>query len=140
MPVSEMVRSVTIHDWLQAHPLSVMDLDCITTIKLKIMDGNCKMNLLDKQVISRVYQAINKEYESILGDDIHEFIVEHTDSTSDEARTLAVYETRLLAETKISRPVMKAFKARIRARGIYELDLGIPSTGISRHKLASRSE
>ena len=122
--MSEVVGSVTIHDWLQAHPLSAMDLDCITTIKLKIMDGKCKMQLLDKQVISRVYQAINKEYETILGDDVHQFIVENADCKNDEASTLAVYEKRLLAETKISRPVMKAFKARVRAQGIYELDLG----------------
>ena len=31
----------------------------------------------------------------------------------------AIYERRVLAETAISRPVMKAFKAMIRAEGLF---------------------
>ena len=31
---------------------------------------------------------------------------------------MEIYERRLLAETMISRPVMKAYKARLRAAGI----------------------
>ena len=39
---------------------------------------------------------------------------------ADEALKMAIYERRVLAETAISRPVMKAFKAMIRGQGLFE--------------------
>lgn len=38
---------------------------------------------------------------------------------ADEAMKNTIYEHRVLAETAISRPVMKTFKAMIRAEGLF---------------------
>jgi hypothetical protein len=38
----------------------------------------------------------------------------------DEAMVERIYEQRLLAETMISRPVMKAYKAMLRSSGILD--------------------
>jgi hypothetical protein len=42
----------------------------------------------------------------------------------DEAQRQTVYERRVLAETTLSRPVMKTFKAMIRAQGLFAGEAG----------------
>jgi len=42
-----------------------------------------------------------------------------------------VYEERVLAETTISRPVMKRFKARIRREGLFRAVIDIPEEEVA---------
>jgi len=53
----------------------------------------------------------------ILGEDIHALIETARHSHEDDEIWEFVYEKRVLAETMISRPVMKEFKGMIRAEG-----------------------
>lgn len=109
--------------WLQQVPLSAAEVDCATTVMLKILDGKCKMASDEKLVMRALYLAVRYLPGIELGDDIHN-LIGYTQELSelgdlDESIRLFVYEKRILAESRISRPVMKAFKARIRQNGIF---------------------
>lgn len=111
-------------NWVQSQILSPSDVDCATTVMLKILDGKCKMKVLEKKVMAALYDQLKDEAGELMGADMHELIGEvrdllsEADSDADKER---VYEKRVLAETMISRPVMKEFKARIRQNGLFLL-------------------
>lgn len=112
-----------IHDhvrhWVQAHPLSPIHVDCATTVMLKILDGKCKMREAEKRLMEQLYDAVKNFPGQLLEPAIHPLIAsarEHADETMKNM----IYEKRLLAETAISRPVMKGFKAMIRQEGLLD--------------------
>ena len=109
----------TLTHWLSQHPLSPIETDCATTVMLKILDGKCKMAGEEKTVMAALYEAVKNQPSELLAEEIHQLIAEAKQAI-DEDMKMAIYEKRLLAETMISRPVMKQFKARIRAEGLFE--------------------
>lgn len=66
-----------------------------------------------------LYDAVNGCSGVILGEDIHALIETARHSHEDDEIREFVYEKRVLAETMISRPVMKGFKRMIRAEGLF---------------------
>ena len=84
---------------------------------LKILDGKCKMDEAEKAIMARLYDALGQPPGEQLGSMFHALIraarVAPCAALIDE-----VYEQRVLAETMISRPVMKGFKARLRREGV----------------------
>jgi hypothetical protein len=104
--------------WVRAHPLSASDVDCATAVMLKILDGKCKMGAVDKVVMARLYDVVRDRPGLRLGDECHALIASARSDAS-EAMKIFVYEKRVLAETAISRPVMKAFKAMIREQELF---------------------
>lgn len=104
--------------WVQAHPLSPIHVDCATTVMLKILDGKCKMNPEEKTVMTLLYEQVKHCPSELLGADIHALIA-NAQNQLDDATKMIIYEQRLLAETMISRPVMKGFKALIREQGLF---------------------
>ena len=104
--------------WVAAHPLTPGDVDCATTVMLKILDGKCKMGEVDKLVMAALYDAVRDRPGQRFGTAEHALIATAR-LGADEAMKNAIYERRVLAETAISRPVMKAFKAMIRAEGLF---------------------
>lgn len=109
----EIVRS-----WVQEHPLPPPYVDCATAVMLKILDGKCKMKADEKVVMSALYEAVKTWQGEKLGPPIH-LLIANNQNVTDEARRLQIYETRVLAETMISRPVMKQFKSDIREQGLF---------------------
>lgn len=109
-------------DWLLVNPLSFAEVDCATAVMLKILDGKCKMNPLEKVVMTQLYDAVCHLPGERLESALHAIIASGRADQSDAQRD-QIYEYRVLAETRISRPVMKAFKARIRRAGLFELNL-----------------
>lgn len=105
--------------WVAAHPLTPMHVDCATAVMLKILDGKCKMAEDEKLVMARLYDAVKGCEGMLLGAEEHALIARACVSADPELREL-VYEKRVLSETMISRPVMKGFKALIRAQGLFE--------------------
>lgn len=103
--------------WAGQHLVDPVHIDCTTTVMLKILDGKCKMNEHDKLVISRLYDVVKSRPGKLLGDEYHT-LIEQARMAMDEAQAMFIYEKRLLAETMISRPVMKAYKAWLRDNGI----------------------
>lgn len=94
-----------------------IEIDCATAVMLKILDGKCKMNGSEKVVMEALYDALKGHSGQVLGPDLHTLIA-RARSGLDEVLREDVYEQRLYAETQISRPVMKGFKARLRTIGV----------------------
>lgn len=111
--------STTVAMWLAAHPLTPTHVDCATAVMLKILDGKCKMDALDKQVMAALYHQVKAQAGVKLGADMHALIAE-AGSQPDEEIKNRIYEQRVLAETMISRPVMKGFKAMLREQGLFD--------------------
>jgi hypothetical protein len=105
-------------EWVAAHALSSSDVDCATTVMLKILDGKCKMSRVDKVVMEQLYDAVKNLPGQRFGEEFHSLIATARQASS-EALKNHIYEKRVLAETAISRPVMKAFKAMIRQEGLF---------------------
>ena len=104
--------------WVRQHPLTPVQVDCATAVMLKILDGKCKMDVEEKRVMTLLYDAVKARAGERLGEDIHQLIAEARHHPDEEMK-IFIYEKRVLAETMISRPVMKAFKAMIRERGVF---------------------
>ena len=105
--------------WADVHPLTPIKVDCATAVMLKILDGKCKMDAEEKRVMAWLYDEVKERPGNRLGDDIHRLIRESHDELDDDTRS-RIYEKRVLAETMISRPVMKGFKAMIREQGLFD--------------------
>lgn len=103
--------------WAATHALSPIQVDCAVTVMLKILDGKCKMPEPEKVAMALLYDRIKHLPGQLLDADIHQ-LIESARNCADEALKDLIYEKRLLAETAISRPVMKGFKALIRAEGL----------------------
>lgn len=103
--------------WLSEQSLSSGEVDCVVALMLKILDGKCKMNAADKAIIQALYPEVQSLPGQRLPMDLRDLIDEVGESPDAEQRT-QIYEQRVLAETMISRPVMKAFKARLRGSGL----------------------
>ena len=104
--------------WIASQPLSPIDIDCVTTVMLKILDGKCKMSSSGKIVMEQLYDLLRDRSGHHLDGRTHQLIEQSRASEMSEELRMQIYERRLLAETMISRPVMKAFKARLRADGV----------------------
>jgi hypothetical protein len=107
-----------VSNWVLAHSLSPSDVDCATTVMLKILDGKCKMASLEKIVMEQLYDAVKARPGLRFGDEFHALIVSARQESSEALKNF-IYEKRVLAETELSRPVMKAFKAMIREQGLF---------------------
>lgn len=104
--------------WAQAAPWAPSDVDCAVTLMLKIIDGKCKMDAPEKAAMGVIYDVVRGRPCGRLDPSLHDLIAATRDGRADEAARLAVYEQRVLAETMVSRPVMKAYKARLREAGV----------------------
>jgi len=113
------VNAAHVRQWVLEHPLSPTYVDCATAVMLKILDGKCKMDAEEKIVMALLYDAVKGCPGVILGADIHALIETARHSHEDDEIREFVYEKRVLAETMISRPVMKGFKGMIRAEGLF---------------------
>ena len=114
--------------WAMQASLSSSDIDCVTTVMLKILDGKCKMFAEEKKAIAIIYDVTRHLPGNLLGKDIHD-LIERACHSKDEGMILEIYEQRLYAETMIGRPTMKAFKAMLREQGIIGLEQGVPNQG-----------
>ncbi|WP_028995670.1 hypothetical protein [Azonexus hydrophilus] len=112
------MNAAHVDDWLRGHALTASDIDCATTVMLKILDGKCKMGAVDKVVMALLYDAVKHRPGERFGDEYHRLIAAARAASSEEMRNL-IYEKRVLAETMLSRPVMKTFKAMLREQGLF---------------------
>jgi hypothetical protein len=104
--------------WVRTHALTTSDIDCITTVMLKILDGKCKMGRLEKILMTQLYDTVQHRQGERFGGEYHRLIASARVAADDNLRN-HIYEQRVLAETMLSRPVMKTFKAMIREQGLF---------------------
>ena len=105
--------------WVASHSLEPIHVDCVTAVMLKILDGKCKMRETEKPVMERLYDTVKAQPGQVLETAVHGLIAEARGNLHEDMK-LRVYEQRLLAETAISRPVMKGFKAMIRSEELLD--------------------
>lgn len=105
--------------WAHRHPLSPVHVDCATAVMLKILDGKCKMSHEEKVYMALLYNLVKHRPGVLLGDEVHRMIADAYRHLDDAMRE-RIYEQRVLAETMISRPVMKGFKAMLREEGLFQ--------------------
>ncbi|WP_095590768.1 hypothetical protein [Actibacterium ureilyticum] len=86
--------------------------DCAIAVMLKILDGKCRMPPPEARIMTGVYELLRDRSGARLGADSHR-LIDRARADRDMPRR-QIYEARVLAETRISRPVMKAFKAALR--------------------------
>ena len=108
--------------WIKDHPLSPIHVDCVTTVMLKILDGKCKMKTEEKVVMALLYDQTKNLPGELLDETVHQLITDAR-ANLDDAMKNFIYEKRLLAETMISRPIMKGFKSLIREQGLFDAAL-----------------
>ena len=114
--------SQKVQDWVRQHGLCPAEVDCATAVMLKILDGKCRMPEEEKTVMADLYAAVRELPGELLGADMHALIASagHLDEEDADDFRQRVYEYRVEAETRLSRPVMKAFKKRLRDLGLLD--------------------
>lgn len=108
--------------WAISRAFSTTEVDCATAVMLKIIDGKCKMSVQEKQTMAVIYDAVKGRPGELLDTSMHTLIAEARAAGDATGLVEAVYEQRVLAETMISRPVMKSFKAMLRRQGVLFAD------------------
>ncbi|MEW6764864.1 MAG: hypothetical protein AB1344_03620 [Pseudomonadota bacterium] len=95
--------------WAQSSTFSPRQLDCVTTIMLKILDAKCKMTEADKLALTAVYDTIKTRRGERLGADTHALITQARETMTPELAG-RIHAMRIDAEAVIPKPEMKAFK------------------------------
>lgn len=103
--------------WAGQKQFQPIHIDCATSLMLKILDGKCKMNKEEKQVMAVIYDVVKGKAGKLLDPRVHQLILLARIELNEQIIE-KVYEQRLYAEQMISRPVMKAYKAMLRQEGI----------------------
>jgi len=104
-------------NWAAERKFDPVHIDCATALMLKILDGKCKMNTEEKQVMAVIYDVVKDRAGKLLDPRVHQLIALARIELNEQLIE-KIYEQRLYAEQMISRPVMKAYKAALRQEGI----------------------
>jgi hypothetical protein len=100
-------------EWAKETAFDAMEVDCTTTVVLKILDNKCKMLPGEKVAVMAVYDVIKGRHANLFSDDTHEVITAARNEPNYEVLE-TIHELRLFAEANIAKPVMKAYKAKLR--------------------------
>ena len=115
--VSGVMQTVTgIHpaaEWALQQVFSPTEVDCTTTVVLKILDGKCKMLPGEKTAIYEIYDVLRKGDGVLFDQQAHTSIHVARQHANDDVRQ-RIHELRVYAEASIPKPVMKGYKARLR--------------------------
>jgi len=99
--------------WAAGQAFSAIEIDCTTTVVLKILDGKCNMLPGEKAAIMEIYDVIIADDGELFGpDDLNAIHVARNRSTEEIMHR--IHALRLYAEAMIPKPVMKQYKARLR--------------------------
>ncbi len=99
--------------WAQTATFEPIHVDCATAIMLKILDSKCKMGVEEQNALIAIYDVIKQQSGELLEADLHQLIASARQQMTAEILQ-AVHQQRVHAEAVIPKPVMKAFKQRLR--------------------------
>lgn len=100
-------------EWASEQSFSSTDVDCTTTVVLKILDGKCKMLPGEKAAIFEIYDVVRMADGFLFDNEAHQTI-DKARHDSDETVLQRVHDLRVYAEASIPKPVMKKYKAMLR--------------------------
>lgn len=106
-------------EWAENTRFSSSDVDCTTTVVLKILDNKCKMLPGEKDAIIEIYHVVKQLACKAFTESDHKFISEICSIIQQEKQlpkivAKKIHELRLYAEAHIPKPVMKTYKAMLR--------------------------
>ena len=87
--------------------------DCTTTVVLKILDNKCKMLPGEKAAVMAIYDAVRHIPAPLFDDAAHVTIDSMRFQVTPEAAD-TIHQLRVQAEADIPKPVMKRYKAFLR--------------------------
>ncbi len=99
--------------WAQSITFDASQVDCTTTVVLKILDNKCKMLPGEKAAVMCIYDVVKLQPGKLFDEEAHATISKAR-MQSDEATLHQIHELRAYAEVNIPKPVMKAYKAMLR--------------------------
>jgi hypothetical protein len=99
--------------WAQTMSFDATQVDCTTTVVLKILDNKCKMLPGEKAAVMCIYDVVRLQAGTLFDDDAHATISQARENFDDATKT-KIHELRVYAEANIPKPVMKAYKAVLR--------------------------
>lgn len=101
--------------WAENAHLDNMQRDCITAVVLKVLDAKCKMPAEQQEAVLAIYDTLEVYSNGLFGPEVHSYIDQaRGEHQLDESLRDHIHQLRLEAEANIAKPVMKAFKARLR--------------------------
>ena len=103
-------------DWARGQRFTPQEVDCTTAVVLKILDGKCKMRPGEMAAVIAVYEVVRDQPAPLFDTGAHRLIDAACRGEPDDA---AIHTLRCYAEEQIPKPVMKAYKAVLRA-GLFE--------------------
>ena len=99
--------------WAQEMTFDAMQVDCTTTVVLKILDNKCKMLPGEMAAVMCIYDVVKLQAGNLFGATAHETIT-RARAQLDETTKATIHELRVYAEANIPKPVMKAYKSVLR--------------------------
>jgi hypothetical protein len=99
--------------WAQTAPLDPLQIDCVTTVMLKILDNKCKMLPEQQMALMAVYNVVKERKGILLDASIHKAIDWAMASGCQDSMD-RIHELRVLAEATVPKQVMKHFKQYFR--------------------------
>ena len=101
--------------WAKSSELSLEQLDCVTAVVLKILDRKSKLPPHEQEAMLAIYDLLHPSPARHFVKEVHRVIdTALQQPILDEGLAVEIHRLRLLAEALIPKPVMKAFKARLR--------------------------
>ncbi|WP_316368559.1 hypothetical protein [Candidatus Thiodiazotropha sp. CDECU1] len=95
--------------WAEAISLDPLQVDCVTTIMLTILDNQCEMGLEEQIALMAIYSVVKHRDGVVLEKAVHQAI-ERAQVSYDQQITDEIHELRLHAERAIPRQIMRYFK------------------------------
>lgn len=112
-----MTAATTVHhpaaEWAIEAGFNPEQVDCTTTVVLKILDNKCKMLPGEMAAVLAIYDALRNRPAPLLGSAVHEAIHAARFQPTVQAREI-IHQLRVQAEAAIPKLVMKRYKAFLR--------------------------
>ena len=99
--------------WAMEMTFDATQVDCTTTVVLKILDNKCKMLPGEMAAVMCIYDVVKLQPGKLFDDAAHATISQARTQPDEVTKTL-IHELRIYAEANIPKPVMKAYKAVLR--------------------------
>lgn len=100
--------------WATEAQFTPQQVDCTTAVTLKILDQKCKMTASEQAALLAIYDSVRANPEELFDASVHR-IIEAARLAPDATVRHSVHLLRVHAEKTIPKPVMKEFKAFLRA-------------------------
>jgi len=101
--------------WAETARLNQAERDCITAVALKVLDAKCQMPASQQEAVLTIYDTLEPYHGGLFGPEVHHAIEQARSNVQLPPPLRAqIHQLRLESEASITKPTMKAFKARLR--------------------------